>query len=776
MRKITKYVLFVILVISLLCFLLWCFYFRIKSRYTRRQYKVPDQVSVHKKIKPATSDKDLTKVIYMTCDDIDSIESRVLENIKKYYKGYSVEIYGTHKCEDFLYEHYGADTTQLYRELERDKRDIFWGYCILYIKGGYYIDIRGNFTDKSLGLSLDKDVTKNTWYKSTDGSIIISQSKNPALWKFIKESISNTRTVLSLNTLKVIPGIGHYSIPLLKKNDSDKKLTLLHKGIKPVDKNKIDIPILYVNMDRSVSRRKFMEAQTQDLSVPVVRVTGVLVKDKELSEYTSSSNRGAVGCFLAHRNAMKEFIKRGWDSALILEDDGCLGMSNRWSSKLSELECPSWLSQGTTAYIINQSVAKDFLLYTDNLRDLTQGVDILLMSIYGGNPMNEWDNNALGNWGVHPYIYPASHLFQTEIHDISRVKYIEDCTRSVRIIKALGRGSKSITISSDGEIKEEPGISIGIIVQNRPISRSQAVKLSLSKRGEFEIYLPKNHENVFSGLDNIKYFEISQENLLDTGINTQINEHLPSVSFHIVMVCTPNYDNIGMYGYSCLYKYCQLHGYNLTIVRKPIEDLHVNFTKNSAAISVLKSSKADYVVNIDADIIVKDFSKELIDIIDPFSKAVIQAPEDFWNGIDKPKQKIINAGFIVWKNCTRSIEINEMWIEKAKGECKEMANTHPRQQNTFDKCVLPSIKDGELGFLDNNLVGMPHSSVIAQADGNTTDYEMQCDNCKEEKDQTTRRSKPQCKKCKEKMVYHGWVKAGSPTLFNLDNVENSTVT
>ena len=88
--------------------------------------------------------------------------------------------------------------------------------------------------------------------------------------------------------------------------------------------------------------------------------------------------------------------------------------------------------------------------------------------------------------------------------------------------------------------------------------------------------------------------------------NTRNREPL----FHMVVVCTPNYD-IGVKGVKAIRKYCKLHKYKFTLIKEAIKGLHVNFTKNAAAIAVLKTTNADFVVNIDADIQIHDFSKSL---------------------------------------------------------------------------------------------------------------------------------------------------------------------
>jgi hypothetical protein len=732
----------------------------------KREYRKPSKEVVHKKITSEGPSKNSpNRTIYMTTHDLDIIPSHFLEDLKTKYLG-PVEIHGVQSCEDFLYDYYGPDTMQAYREMDRVSREIFWGYCILYIKGGSYCSIRENIGEFP---SLSDGDTK--WYQSKDGSAAVSHKLNPALWDLIILSVVQVKAKLEASSLKSprkpisMSSVRSKELPSWAKDPSDvsEELHRLHEGMSPVNKDKIDLPILYINMDRSTYRRKFIEEQTRGLSKPVIRITGVLVTDEMLVNYTRGSKRGAVGCFLAHRNAMKELLRKGWDKALILEDDACLSQSSRWPNKLSELQAPSWLSQGCTAYIITPLIAREFLERTEGLTDLTRGVDDLLMIEYGNNVINGWGSYPLGSWTHYPYVYPAAHLFETEIQGFTRKGYLQDCARSNRIINSLGGGTKKILLSKSEGIRKEPGSHTTMTILSLPVSRSQLVKLRLSVEGSLEVYSPLLQGTNLGDLKNVKIFEIPYANLVKNSIitrNYSKNHPLPKTSFHIVVVCTPNYDHIGQYGISMLSKYCQQHGYELSVVRDAIEGLHVNFTKNSAAISTLKSSKADYIVNIDADVAVKDFSVGLADIIVD-SNAVMQAPEDYWNGADVSKNSHINAGFIIWKNCTRAVEINEAWLNSAKGECKVVSNKSiSPQQTTFDDCVLKTVKNNELVHLYHRLVGLPHSTIIAQADG----YANLCNECRSGQSKE-RLGGLQCRKCKEKKIYQGWVEAGSPPLY-----------
>jgi hypothetical protein len=124
------------------------------------------------------------KIVYMTCNDLEGIPEHVIDNIKRYCKGYSIEIYTDQMCEDLLYECYGADAVQVYRELGNNKT-AFWRCCIMYVKGGYYFDINAGFHGHIDDIPT---VTKGqTWYYTlcTElfcGGPLITPIMNPTIW------------------------------------------------------------------------------------------------------------------------------------------------------------------------------------------------------------------------------------------------------------------------------------------------------------------------------------------------------------------------------------------------------------------------------------------------------------------------------------------------------------------------------------------------------------------------------------------------------------------
>ena len=121
-------------------------------------------------------------------------------------------------------------------------------------------------------------------------------------------------------------------------NDSQKQM-----------QQKIDVPVYYINMDRSVDRRKFMENQFKLLNInSPIRIQGVPGDSLDnilfgaygdisyAIEYTNLSP-SEVGCTLSHLQAIKTAYENNEHVALILEDDASLSLVPFWDGKLSDI-------------------------------------------------------------------------------------------------------------------------------------------------------------------------------------------------------------------------------------------------------------------------------------------------------------------------------------------------------------------------------------------------------------------------------------------------------
>ena len=230
-------------------------------------------------------------------------------------------------------------------------------------------------------------------------------------------------------------------VSLCRSHDSFcQRLDSVHKDLtkNKINISKIDLPVLYINMDKSKDRRRSIEDQLDGIQYPLVRIPGVVVSDADMRKYRKGSKKSVAGCYLAHINAMLEMLDRNWDRALIIEDDACFRLSEQWPYSLSELDSPSWLSQGTTGYIIDRSTARDFTEWSRDMVDYTSGVDTRMTTRYGDNMLNTWRRNNVNGWSIYPYIYPLVLDFQSEIQNRNKKYANEECNRALNIIDILG--------------------------------------------------------------------------------------------------------------------------------------------------------------------------------------------------------------------------------------------------------------------------------------------------------------------------------------------------
>jgi GR25 family glycosyltransferase involved in LPS biosynthesis len=110
--------------------------------------------------------------------------------------------------------------------------------------------------------------------------------------------------------------------------------TTLLKNTQPT-KN-IDIPVYYINMDKSVDRNESMQEQFRVLGIQGTRVPGV-VGANITKPFSKKATLNEQGCTLAHLNAIRTAYNNGDEYALILEDDVSLLLSPLWKQTLSSL-------------------------------------------------------------------------------------------------------------------------------------------------------------------------------------------------------------------------------------------------------------------------------------------------------------------------------------------------------------------------------------------------------------------------------------------------------
>lgn len=155
----------------------------------------------------------IPKVVYMTYHDIDSIPQYVFDNINKYCSGYEVKIYNDNMCLEFLEKYYGEEAVEIFNNMEHGahKAD-FWRYCILYVFGGYYFDIKTDF-QTHINDIFDSKKGK-TWYtvicddkNCLYNGIIVTPPHNPVIFDAIKHIYNNPKPSDYLNYVRELMNI-----------------------------------------------------------------------------------------------------------------------------------------------------------------------------------------------------------------------------------------------------------------------------------------------------------------------------------------------------------------------------------------------------------------------------------------------------------------------------------------------------------------------------------------------------------------------------------------
>jgi GR25 family glycosyltransferase involved in LPS biosynthesis/mannosyltransferase OCH1-like enzyme len=189
-------------------------------------------------------------------------------------------------------------------------------------------------------------------------------------------------------------------------------------GLLNYNEKTIDIPIFYINLDRSQDRKEFMEKQFQLFNIKnVIRISGVdgsLISDLSKGDINDGSklkfinnyklNKGELGCTLSHIKAIKEFYNKNINLGLILEDDCAFYLLPYWGETLNNIidkapkdwgilqlftfenrcqkftgefekhnqKSPCW---STAVYVINRKGAED-VLNNAGYKDITLGKKI----------------------------------------------------------------------------------------------------------------------------------------------------------------------------------------------------------------------------------------------------------------------------------------------------------------------------------------------------------------------------------------------------------------
>ena len=131
----------------------------------------------------------IPNVIYQTYMDKTRIPKKVYDNIKKYASKYKHIIYNDIECKQFIKHYFGLKVVKRFKGLKGAHKADLFRYCLLYIKGGIYLDIK-----TQLITPIEKIFTKNnTMYtvlakgpKQVYQGVIATPKGNPIFLKLIE--------------------------------------------------------------------------------------------------------------------------------------------------------------------------------------------------------------------------------------------------------------------------------------------------------------------------------------------------------------------------------------------------------------------------------------------------------------------------------------------------------------------------------------------------------------------------------------------------------------
>lgn len=122
------------------------------------------------RLKPKKIPRNLFQTYNKSTEKIPSI---VLENILKFAPEYKYYFFDDNQCRDFLFHHFIPEVLHKFDELKGAHKADLFRYCILYIFGGVYLDIK-TILIKPLKNIFDHDTESNSFYSvlSTNNGMI----------------------------------------------------------------------------------------------------------------------------------------------------------------------------------------------------------------------------------------------------------------------------------------------------------------------------------------------------------------------------------------------------------------------------------------------------------------------------------------------------------------------------------------------------------------------------------------------------------------------------
>jgi mannosyltransferase OCH1-like enzyme len=162
---------------------------------------------IKQKYKPSSSPKPpiIPKKIFQTwhSKDLPPKMQENIVNIQKQNPELEYFLFDDNDCADFIKTHFGTEVVDAYNKLIPGayKADL-WRYCVIYIYGGVYLDIKYKCLDGFKFIDImDREhfvlERPGFWKPGTHGiynALIIAKPGNPVFLDCIKQIVSNTQT------------------------------------------------------------------------------------------------------------------------------------------------------------------------------------------------------------------------------------------------------------------------------------------------------------------------------------------------------------------------------------------------------------------------------------------------------------------------------------------------------------------------------------------------------------------------------------------------------
>ncbi len=309
--------------------------------------------------------------------------------------------------------------------------------------------------------------------------------------------------------------------------------------------NGIDI-IYWINLDRSIERRKRMEKVLKNFNIKNKRIKasdGKLESDEDIyGKFICDNfvnNKLEYACLLSHLNTIKEFANSNYETALIFEDDVSLEFSIYWDKSVTEIikDAPKDWNIIMLSYQCSQKLKDLYTENTSNINNKTnkqiwsalayiinkKGANDLLNKIIDNNKYNissmkyhEADYFIYKNLKTYAYKYPYFTYPNNNDSNINNnLKLLNILKKNTlftwqtyNLEKNKNKNKNIINFKLTKKQTEKIHDSISIKLQN--LNSFNKNKVIQNDNNYYETYLYDDHKKYINGIDIIYWINLDR--------------------------------------------------------------------------------------------------------------------------------------------------------------------------------------------------------------------------------------------------------------------------